>query len=99
MSEIAIRVENLSKSYDIGLLKTQYHTLRDVLVDSLKSVLRRNRQTSEGSNSFWALQDVSFEVPQGEAVGLIGRHGAGKSTLLKILSRITEPTKGGAEIR
>ena len=69
MCEIAIRVESLSKSYDIGLLKTQYQTLRDVLVDSFKSVLRRNRQTSEGSNSFWALQDALLRFRRAKPLG------------------------------
>jgi homopolymeric O-antigen transport system ATP-binding protein len=108
MSDIAIRVENLSKQYKIGVLPYRHNTLRDHLADGLKGLLRRNGRPSSGSdlssfvaqrdNNFWALKDVSFEVKQGEVVGIIGRNGAGKSTLLKILSRITAPTEGRAEI-
>jgi len=104
MSDIAIRVENLSKLYHIGRaqshgdsLRSQRHdTLRDALVSTFK---RSNVGTLERSDALWALRDVSFEIKRGEVVGVIGRNGAGKSTLLKILSRITEPTSGRAEIR
>jgi lipopolysaccharide transport system ATP-binding protein len=95
MSEVAIRVENLSKLYRIGALQQRHDTLRDALVSTFK---RSNIQTLERSDEIWALRDVSFEVQRGEVVGIIGRNGAGKSTLLKILSRITEPTEGRAEI-
>lgn len=98
MSDIAIRVENLSKQFRIGMRKYSYYTLRDHLADSMKSILRRGRSSQPGNNTIWALQDVSFEVKRGEVIGFIGRNGAGKSTLLKILSRITEPTSGRAEI-
>jgi lipopolysaccharide transport system ATP-binding protein len=98
MADIAIRVEGLSKQFRIGAAKHRHDTLRDHLMDGLKSVFRRDRPGSKPNDTIWALEDVSFEVKQGEVLGLIGRNGAGKSTLLKILSRITEPTAGRAEI-
>jgi lipopolysaccharide transport system ATP-binding protein len=98
MSDIAIRVENLSKRYTIGVARQRYHTLRDQLADGLTSLFRRNGHPVPGDNTTWALQDVSFDVRQGEVVSIIGRNGAGKSTLLKILTRITEPTEGRVEI-
>src|ERR1035438_7444876 len=64
----------------------------------MRSVIRRAKNHADGDNTFWAVQDVSFEVHQGDVVGVIGRNGAGKGTLLKILSRITPPTHGYAEI-
>ncbi len=93
MTDIAIRVDNLSKRDRIGAAQERHNTLRDALA----ARLRRNGHASE-TNTIWALKDVSFEVKRGEVVGVIGRNGAGKSTLLKILSRITEPTSGRAEI-
>ncbi|RPF47021.1 lipopolysaccharide transport system ATP-binding protein [Thermodesulfitimonas autotrophica] len=107
MSDIAIRVQGLSKRYRIGQ-REPYRALRDVLARGLTapfrataSVFRRSGPNGNGirdENYIWALKDVSFEVKRGEVVGIIGRNGAGKSTLLKILSRITEPTEGYAEI-
>ncbi len=109
MSDIAIRVENLSKLYRIGQ-RERYKALRDTLTDAMYAPFRRLsslvlRPSSDGDGGrktndewIWALKDVSFEVKQGEVVGIIGRNGAGKTTLLKILSRITEPTEGYAEI-
>jgi lipopolysaccharide transport system ATP-binding protein len=97
MSNIAIRVENLSKKYRIGVAKRRYGTLRDSVSDGIRSLFRRNGG-SKASETIWALKDVSFEVQRGEVIGVIGRNGAGKSTLLKILTRITEPVSGRAEI-
>ena len=95
MSEITIRAEGLSKRYRIGHHE-RYSTLRDVLARSLRAPWTLFRRAN--SETFWALKDVSLEVKEGEVLGLIGRNGAGKTTLLKILSRITRPTAGWAEI-
>lgn len=92
-----IKVESLGKQYRVGARFQQFATLRDSLSRAVRKpleVLRANGQ----SETFWALRDVAFEVAPGEVVGVIGRNGAGKSTLLKILSRITEPTTGRAEL-
>src|SRR5205809_1800684 len=97
MENIAIRVENLSKQYKIGLAQHRHDTLRDQVVNGLRSLLLRNGRLSD--TIFWALKDISLEIKQGEVVGIIGRNGAGKSTLLRILSRITEPTAGTATIQ
>jgi lipopolysaccharide transport system ATP-binding protein len=99
MDDLAIRVENLSKLYRIGLVRQRYRTLRDEISDAVRSLFQRNGRNHQQEDTFWALKDVSFEVKHGEVVGIVGRNGAGKSTLLKILSRITEPTRGRAVIR
>jgi len=102
MSDVAIRVENLSKQYRIGAPQARYKTLRESLVDMASAPvhrLRRVGQPSPENETIWALKDVTFDVKKGEVVGIIGRNGAGKTTLLRILSRITEPSEGYAEIK
>jgi len=98
MSDIAIRAEHLAKQYTIGSAVRPHDTLRDQLTESLLSVFRWRGRTESTRHSIWALEDISFEIKAGEMIGIIGRNGAGKSTLLKILSRVTEPTRGRAEI-
>ena len=114
MDDIAIKVEHLSKMYKIGGLSDRHDMLRDLLVHGFTSLFGRNGIASQvldvadsqdasakdsKSTHIWALNDVSLDIHCGEVVGFIGRNGAGKSTLLKILSRITEPTKGRIQIR
>src|ERR1700709_674561 len=98
MAESMIEVRNLSKRYRVGP-RLRYRTLRESIVETLNAPIRKLRgHQSPGTEDFWALSDVSFDVAPGECIGIIGRNGAGKSTLLKILSRITEPTSGHVEL-
>jgi homopolymeric O-antigen transport system ATP-binding protein len=98
--DIAITTDGLSKRYTIGK-KEKYRTLRDSLARAASAPLRllRGELRRTPKESFWALQDVSFDVKRGDIVGVLGRNGAGKTTLLKLLSRITSPTRGQAVIR
>ncbi|NWF72063.1 MAG: ABC transporter ATP-binding protein [Nitrospirae bacterium] len=106
MDDIVIRAENLGKQYLIGKVQDGNRTFREALTDVFASPFRRAGLLGgvasgalELPKAFWALRDVSFQVKQGEMIALIGRKGAGKSTLLKLLSRVTEPTSGYAEMR
>jgi len=101
MSDLAIRVENLGKRYRIGGRQERYKRFTETVMDTFAAPIRRLRNLGKPTppeEIIWALKDVSFEVERGEVLGIIGRNGAGKTTLLKILSRITEPTEGRAEI-
>ena len=105
MSNTIIKVENLSKRYRIGLQEKKADTFAQQLVNTLRYPIDNFRKIQnlgkfgqEEEGIHWALKDVSFEVKQGEVLGIIGKNGAGKSTLLKILSKITEPTAGRVEM-
>jgi lipopolysaccharide transport system ATP-binding protein len=96
---VAIQVENLGKKYMLGQAQQErYSSLRDVLANKAKSIWTRDK-LQKSNEEFWALNDVGFSINQGDRVGIIGRNGAGKSTLLKLLSRITEPSRGRIKIK
>jgi lipopolysaccharide transport system ATP-binding protein len=102
VSDVAVRVDDLGKRYKIGGLQSSYGSLRESVTSAVAAPVRRLLHPGSSTGvveEFWALRHVSFEVIEGQAVGIIGRNGAGKSTLLKILSRITEPTEGHIHIR
>ena len=92
----AIRVEDLGKRYRIGGMPSGYRTLRDALASSMRRLARREPPPSK--DTIWALRHINFNVERGQVLGIVGRNGAGKSTLLKLLSRVTDPTEGKAEI-
>src|ERR1700752_4605260 len=95
-----IKAEGLAKQYRVGTSEPSYRTLRDAIAGAAVApfkLLSRSRRSSRGE-TVWALDGVSFDAQPGEVIGIIGRNGAGKSTLLKVLSRITEPTRGRADL-
>ena len=99
MSDWILKVEELGKSYRLRHGQGTYVALRDVITDFCSRVFVRGESARQATEEFWALREVSFEVGMGEVVGIIGKNGAGKSTLLKLLSRITEPSRGLIRLR
>jgi lipopolysaccharide transport system ATP-binding protein len=100
MNDLAIAVEGLGKQYILGLRHGRHDTIVDLVTDRIGSLFRRSHpEGDEGQREFWALRAATFEVREGERVGVIGLNGAGKSTLLKLLSRITYPSEGIARVR
>lgn len=95
----AIRTEDLAKQYRVGELRGGYGAARDSIAAGVRRVARGRTGPRRSADTFWALDGVDLEIAEGEVVAIIGRNGAGKSTLLKVLARITEPTRGRAEIR
>jgi lipopolysaccharide transport system ATP-binding protein len=105
-NDVVIQVRELGKKYRIGGKQERYKTLRSTIADAFTQPAHRAKQLIRGEASsasgltetIWALKDVTFDVKRGDVIGIIGRNGAGKSTLLKVLSRITEPTRGTVDI-
>jgi len=102
MTQTAIKAAGVGKQYIIGSAEQQYDSFREMLTEALKAPFQKYKTLSgqvAQENKFWALDDINFEIQQGDIVGVIGHNGAGKSTLLKVLSRITSPTVGEVAIR
>jgi len=101
-SEYSIQVKGISKRYKIGAAQQRADTLRDLITNQVQRIgqsFSREGRSRKAADTIWALKDITFDVRQGQALGIIGRNGAGKSTLLKVLSRVTDPTEGYGELR
>src|SRR5207245_9674762 len=96
MSNIAIRVEKLSKKYSVGVAKVRYNTLRDHLVGGIRSLFKKEQRSSQDASIFWALKAVSLEIKKGEVVGIVGLNGVVNRTLLKIRASLAATTHGAA---